>query len=280
MYTRQNILEATDTTTLLEMIAATPYQQLKTAAGMLSELHNRREFDFLTCCKPSSLAALSDHRYLALQRVFCDTLPQIDCPAEAAVRACNHMSARAGNDGFADLVYSSLSQWFQKNPSRAEEGLALIHCDPDTHRCLVRPVLIAGATHYAKRYVEEAFALSSDAHSPVRLDALWALGQIVSTEDEGLLARTRYLPHGSSISKMTGPVVLSSLSLSGPPSILIGFRCGFSSRMDAINAFAVVVLPVPEGPVRTMAFLDLSRARSLSQLAGGTNLASSFAVPS
>ena len=44
----------------------------------------------------------------------------------------------------------------------ADEGLTLIHRDPDTHRRLVRPVLLAGPTHDADRYVEEAFNLSND----------------------------------------------------------------------------------------------------------------------
>ena len=103
MYTRQDILEAADAGALLETIAATPYQQLETAAGMLSELHNRGEIDFLPYCEPPPLAAVSDHSFFAIQRVFCDTLPHIDCSAEAAARACKHVFARAGNDGTAGL---------------------------------------------------------------------------------------------------------------------------------------------------------------------------------
>ena len=190
MYTRQDILEAADAGTLLETIAATPYQQLETAAGMLSELHNRGDIDFLAYCKPQPLAAVCDHSFFAIQGVFCDTLPHIVCSSEAAASACEHVFARAGNDGTAGLVYGSLTQWFRQSPARAEEGLALIHHDPETHRRLVRPVLLAGTTHDADRYVEEAFNLSSDARSHVRLDALWALGQLVSTEDEGVLTRT------------------------------------------------------------------------------------------
>ena len=190
MYTRQDILEAADAGALLETIAATPYQQLETAAGILSELHNRGEIDFLPYCEPPPLAAVSDHSFFAIQRVFCDTLPHIDCSAGAAARARKHVFARAGNDGTAGLVYSSLTQWFRQSPARAEEGLALILHDPETHRRLVRPVLLAGTDHDADRYAEEAFNLSSDARSPVRLDALWALGQIVSPKDEGVLTRT------------------------------------------------------------------------------------------
>ena len=190
MYTRQDILDANNAGALLKAVAATRYQQLETAAGMLSELHNRGEIDFLVCCEAPQLAALSDHSFFAIQRVFCDTLPHIHCSAEAAARACRHVSARAGRDGTAGMAYGSLTQWFRQSPARAEEGLGLILHDPETHKRLVRPVLLAGATHDVDRYVEEAFRLSGDARSPVRLDALWALGQIVSTEDAGLLTRT------------------------------------------------------------------------------------------
>ena len=193
MYTRQDILAANDAGTLFETIAAIPYQQLKTAARTLSELHNRGEIDFLAYCEPSSLAAVRDHRFFGLQRIFCDTLPHINCPAEAAARACKHMFVRAGIDGTAGMVYGSLSQWFRQSPARAEEGLALIHHDPETYRPLVRPLFLAGANHDVGKYVEEAFKLSHHAGSPVRLDALWALGHIVPTEDERLLTRT--FPH-------------------------------------------------------------------------------------
>ena len=88
------------------------------------------------------------------------------------------------------MVYGSLSQWFRQSPTRAEEGLALIHHDPETHRPLVRPLFLAGANHDVRKYVEEASRLSNKSDSPVRLDALWALGHIVPIEDEGLLTRT------------------------------------------------------------------------------------------
>ena len=190
MYTRQDILEAADAGALLETIAATPYQNLQTAAGMLSELHNRGDIDFLAYCKPSSLAAVPDLSFFALQRIFCQTLPHIDCSAEAAAGACENMFARAGNGGAAGFVYSSLSDWFRYSPARAEEGLALIHRDPNIHRRLVRPVLLAGTTHDAGKYVEEAFRFANDTDSPVQQDALWVLGHIVSIEDEPLLTRT------------------------------------------------------------------------------------------
>ena len=190
MYTRHDVLEANNVGTLIETIATTPYQQLETAAGMLSDLHNRGKIDFLACYESPLLAALSDHSFFALQRVFCNTLPRIDCSAEAAARACKHVFARAGNDGTAGLVYDSLTQWFRQSPTRTEEGLTLIHHDPETHIRLVRPVFLAGTIHDSDRYFEEAFNLSSDARSPARLDALWALGQIASIEDDRVLTRT------------------------------------------------------------------------------------------
>jgi len=190
MYTRHDLLEANDAGLLLQTIAATPHKHLDSTGRMLADLHNSGEIDFLATCEPASLAAMPDLSFFALQRLFCQTLPHIDCAAEAAASACENMFARAGNDGAAGFVYSSLSNWFRHSPARAEEGLALIHRDPDIHRRLVRSVLLAGTTHDATRYVEEAFRFSNDADSPVRQDALWALGHIISTEDEPLLTRT------------------------------------------------------------------------------------------
>ena len=190
MCTRQDILEAADAGDLLEVIAAIPRQQLESAAGKLSELHNCGEIDFLAYCEPSLLAAVSNHSFFAIQRVFCETLPHIDCSAKAAACACEHVFERAGNDLTAGLVYDSLTQWFRQNPVRAEEGLALIHYDPEAFRPLVRPLFLGGANHDVGLYVEEAFKLSNLSGSPVRLDALRTLGRITPIEDGRLLART------------------------------------------------------------------------------------------
>ena len=100
------------------------------------------------------------------------------------------MFERLDGDGAAGFVYDSLSQWFRRDPARAEEGLTLIDRDPTTHRRLVRPVLLAGATHDAGRYVQDAFRLSNDPSSPVRLDALWSLGRIVPADNDPLITRT------------------------------------------------------------------------------------------
>jgi len=190
MYTLHDLLQANDAGNLVQTIAATPRKCLNSTTRMLAELHHGGEIDFLAACEPAPLAAVPDLSFFAFQRVFCQTLPLIDCSAEAAAHACENMFARAGDDRTASFVYNSLSDWFRRSPARAEEGLALIHHDPDIHRRLVKPVLLAGTTHDADRYVEEAFSLSDDADSPVRLDALSALGQMISTEDGSLLART------------------------------------------------------------------------------------------
>ena len=190
MNTRQDILEANDAGNVLETIVATPYEQVESVARTLSDLHNLGEIDFLAYFETPPLAAIPERSIPSLQRFFCQTLPNIDCSAEAAETACRNMFDRAGSNEAAGLVYGSLSEWFRQSPARADEGLALIHRDPDTHRRIVRPVLLAGAIHDAGKYVEEAFNLMNDPRSPVRLDALWTLGQIVPAESERLLART------------------------------------------------------------------------------------------
>ena len=157
---------------------------------MLADLHNRGDIDFLAAFEPSSLADVPAPSIRSLQRNFCAALPLIDCPAEAAATACRNMFELMAGGGAAGFVYDSLSEWFRRKPVRAEEGLALIDRDPTTHGRLVRPVLLAGATHDADRYVQDAFRLSNDPRSPVRLDALWSLGRVVPADNEPLITRT------------------------------------------------------------------------------------------
>ena len=190
MTTPEDLIAANAAGTLLETTAAMSREQFESVGPMLAYLHNRGDIGFLAAFEPSSLAGVSAGSIRSLQRNFCAALPLIDCPAEAAATACRNMFERMDGDGAAGFVYDSLSQWFRRNPGRAEEGLALIDRDPTTHRRLVRPVLLAGATHDADRYVQDAFRLSNDPRSAVRLDALWSLGRVVPADNEPLIART------------------------------------------------------------------------------------------
>ena len=189
MKTRECILHANDAGNVLEAIVATPYDQLDSVAEVVSDLHNRGEIDFLASCESPPLADEPNHSFFALQRVFCQILPRIECSAEAAANACKAMIARAGDRVLADLIYDAFSKWICQSPARAEETLALIRCDLDTHAPLVTPVLLAGATHDVDRYVEEAFAFSDQPQSKIQLAAVWALANIVSIEDQTLLDR-------------------------------------------------------------------------------------------
>ena len=106
------------------------------------------------------------------------------------------MFEKAGLDGAAALVYESLTNWFRQNPIRVEQGLALIRREMDVNRRLVRPVLLAGASHDTMMSAEEAFDLSNQPQMHIRLDAIWALGRVVPTEDERLLTRALHRLEG------------------------------------------------------------------------------------
>ncbi len=188
MNTREFILQANDAGTLLEAIAATPYDQLDSVAKAISDLHNSGEIDFLASCEPSSLVEDLNCSFSALQRIFCETLPRIECTAEAAARSCKTMSARADNTSH-HLIHNAFGLWARQSPAHAEDALALVHLDIDAHAQLINPVLLAGATHDVDRYVEEAFTFSDHSQSKIQLDAVWALVQIVSIDDETRLAR-------------------------------------------------------------------------------------------
>ena len=190
MITREDILAANRTGALLQTIAATPHDQFESVARLISGLHNSGEINLLLSFEPQPLADVSAPHIYSVRQIFCQALPHIDCSAESAEAACTNVFQRLAPDGTAFLVCDSLSEWFRQTPTRTEEGLTLVYRDPDSHRRLVRPMLLAGANHDASRYVEEALNLSNDSDSPVRLDALWALGQIAPPEDEHILTRT------------------------------------------------------------------------------------------
>ena len=189
MTTRAKLLAAYADGALLETVSRLAVFEHESVVDLLANLQNSGDIDFLATCRSEELERLPQQSYFGLQHVFCDALPKIECPVTEAVVACDQMFEKAGSDGSAALVFRALREWFQYSPSRAAEGLSLICRNTDNHPRLVRPVLIAGATHDAKKYTDEALALSRATQSSIRMDALFALGQIAPEDDRSLLHR-------------------------------------------------------------------------------------------
>lgn len=183
MITRDAILAAGADETLLDAIATAPHDQQESLATLLSELHNLGELDILAAINSGQLDSVSGRPFFTLQRVFCKTLPRIQCPAAAAVAASKRMFEKAGTNLGAGLVYSALQEWFQQSPERVEQGLALIRSDMDSDTGAVRSVLLAGSTHSPNKSIEVALYLSNQPQPHIRLNALWALGRILSEDD-------------------------------------------------------------------------------------------------
>ena len=187
MSIRDTLLTAYADGNLLDAVAALASQDHESISDEVSSLHNSGEIDFVRGCLSDELDRLSQDSYFPLQRVFCDSLPRIECPVMDAATASIRLFEKGGNDGTAGLVFRALRKWFEQRLSRAEEGLTLLRLDNDRWSSLVRPVLLAGAAHDAGRFSAEALALSCQTHSTIPLDALSVLGAIVPGDDTALL---------------------------------------------------------------------------------------------
>ena len=187
MSIRDTLLAAYSAGNLLDAVAALASQDHKSIRDEVSSLHNAGEIDFVGGCLSDELDRLSQDSYFPLQRVFCDSLPKIECPVMDAATASIRLFEKGGTDGTVGLVFRALCKWFEQTLSRAEEGLTLLRFDNDRWSSLVRPVLLAGAAHDAGRFTVEALALSRQTHSTIPLDALSVLGAIVPGDDDVLL---------------------------------------------------------------------------------------------
>ena len=187
MSIRDTLLAAHGAGNLLDAVADLASQDHESIRNEVSSLHNSGEIDFVGVCLSDELDRLSQDSYFPLQRVFCDSLPKIECPAKDAATACIRLFERISPDLTAGLVFRALRNWFEQTPSRADEGLTLLRFDNDRWSSLVRPVLLAGAVHDASRFTAEALALSRQTHSTIPLDALSLLGAIVPGDDGALL---------------------------------------------------------------------------------------------
>ena len=258
---RDTLLAANDAGTLLETLAATAYEEVDPVASTISDMHNRDEIDIFAAFEPQRLEAANNQSFFALRHVFCKALPQTNCSADVAVAACESMYDKAGHDGAAGLVYDSLTNWFRKDPRRVEKGLVLVRQDLDAERRLVKPVLLAGASHDATMSSEEAFDLSNQTQMHIRLDAFWALGRVVPTEDGRLL--TRALDRLDQVMETPGSDNDAAHALEAALHLLHRTDGNILQRVEALLLKACTA-PMPE-TVYTLAFGLQTRRNIYSQ---------------
>lgn len=173
--------------TLPEAISALPPQDSEAAADVVSSLHNSGKIDLLEACQSEKLDRIPQHSFFTFQKVFRESLPKLECQAIDAASACARVFDRAGDDLTAGLVFDALREWFRLDPSRAEDGLTLLRRNTGIQPGLVRSVLFAGASHDERKFTVEALQLSRHSQSRIRLDALFALGQITPKDDSPLV---------------------------------------------------------------------------------------------
>ena len=181
------VLSANADGTLLSAIDKTPNDEHEALAETLSTLHNSGNLDFLKSCTSDRFTALSGTSLYRFQRVFCNTLPKIDCSAKKAVITTRLISERAEDGITYGSAYDALREWFQQTPQRADSGLKLIQSDMRLYSHAVRSVLLAGARHDVRKYASVALSLARQLESGRRMDAIIALGVMELQQHEDLL---------------------------------------------------------------------------------------------
>ena len=189
MITRDEILAAASTGSLLSTLATVPYDATDQLADVLAELHNDRSLDVLKIFRSNELAAFGRRSFFRLQDVFCQLLPRLRCPVAETAATCKVLFDKAGDDLAAGRVYSTFRDWLQVSRCRTDEGLMLVRCDLDNQTGVTLHVLLAGAMHDPKKYAEEALDLSRQPQPHIREDALIALGRMALEDDGVILVR-------------------------------------------------------------------------------------------
>ena len=189
MNSREAIRAASEAGTLLEAIAAAPYDEFDSVAHLLAELHNSGEIDLLAACDKPALDAIPTHPFFTLQQVFCRTLPRLQCSTKCATSACERMFERAGPDMAASLVFDALAKWLEQAPERVAAGLDLIDQDTEINPGVVNSVLLGGATQDAAKSTKDALDLSHRTSPTIRLPSLAAVARTLPDADEKLLVR-------------------------------------------------------------------------------------------
>ena len=184
MNIQDTLLAANDAETLLESLATTKYEDVDSVAIAVSELHNCNKINILSAYGSPQFDTLSQS-FFVLMNVLCKTFPLLECSTEVAISTCENLTEKLGSKGYA--LYDSLTEWFRKKQERVTDGISLIQQDITTNRRLVKPVLLAGASHDAEKSTEEAMNLVNQDIVQIRLDAIWALGRIVPIDNDSLI---------------------------------------------------------------------------------------------
>ena len=188
MSIEHRVLSAHASGTLLSVVAETPYEEIDVLSETLSTLNNSGRIDFLNACKSDQLNGLSGTSLYGFQRVFCKTLPRIECSATDVVVTAEVILERAEDAFTASDVSDALREWFQQTPKRAQNGLELIQSDTNAYSRAVRPVLVSGAQYDVRKYANVALCLANQPVLEGRLGALAALGVMDLQQHEDLLS--------------------------------------------------------------------------------------------
>lgn len=189
MTDREAIRKAYKTGTLIDRVVETPCDQLATASEALSELHNKGEVNFLRACGSPVLKAFSRSSFSRFRRVFCQTLPKINCSAANAADTCERVSSHLPTNVAAGFIYDAFADWLHDSRTRIDDGLALVRSGTCTGGDIVRCVLLADAELDATKATAHALDLSKHADYSVRLSAVETLGRVVPRNDHGLILK-------------------------------------------------------------------------------------------
>ena len=187
MSIEHKVLSAHANGTLLSVVAETPHEEIDFLSETLSTLNNSGRIHFLNVCKSDQLYGLSSTSLYGFQRVFCETLPRIDCNATEVVVTAGAILERAEDALVASGVSDAIREWFQRTPQRVQSGLELIQSDMRVHSRAVRPVLVAGAHHDVRKYANAALCIARQPVIESRLDAIAALGTMDLRQHDDLV---------------------------------------------------------------------------------------------
>lgn len=173
-------VEANGTDSLLDAIyeqALISEDNRRLIPEALIELHNAQKLDVISAFH--KLVNKSGRRdFFMTRHVLEAVLPKIQADLLGVMTCVIHLTAEAGQDMAAGILFRPYIEFCFNNVSRPMEAILLIENNVAELADLLSPSLVAGARHDEKVFVEKAVKLTVSADIELRKRAIFALGKI------------------------------------------------------------------------------------------------------
>ncbi|WP_319590715.1 hypothetical protein [uncultured Draconibacterium sp.] len=183
---RDKIIDSYKNGELLLTISNEFRKERNTLVEELSKLHNCRNIDIIDTFLVLTMEE-KKFDFFSMRGIFEQCLPKLHAPVELTMKCVKHLVEEAGDDGAAQFILESYSEFCKVDIRRTKETIQIIDNFPETWCDFLVPSILAGATLNLSHFVKTGIKYTKHKNPHLRQRATFALGRFNYDEKKELV---------------------------------------------------------------------------------------------